>query len=119
MSQSCHHVIGLGFYLQDKILRGDSEIPESLSCTSKPIEWNKPRGSKIAPESVLQTIFQKPTNINRKKRPVCPNLFSPKTAFAGKEVSGETKIKILKSKLKKINENIPFSYILNLDNRGK
>ncbi|CAG9770076.1 unnamed protein product [Ceutorhynchus assimilis] len=71
-SESCNHVVGLAHYLDDLIRRGCTVIPddEEMSCTSLPMQWNKPRGAKILPEKVCTSVFASPINTERKKEPV-------------------------------------------------
>ena len=49
---------------------GLKEVPIQPSCTSMPQSWDKPRGTKIAPEPVCTMVISKPGNTNRKKRPL-------------------------------------------------
>ena len=48
---------------------GLEEAPATISATSLPQQWSKPRGSKIENEPVSHVIFTKPKE-SRKKRPL-------------------------------------------------
>ena len=44
-------------------------MPEQLSCTSLPQQWNKPRGSKIEPVPIKDVVVARPVE-KRKRKPV-------------------------------------------------
>lgn len=67
---SCSHVVAVLMALEQLKLKGYKEVPDMLACTSLPQLWDKPRGEKITPEPVSQMIICRPTNVNRKRRPV-------------------------------------------------
>jgi hypothetical protein len=51
-------------------MAGYKQVPAMLSCTSLPQQWDKPRGERIEPEPVSTMIIAKPSNTDRKRKPV-------------------------------------------------
>jgi len=56
---TCSHVLGLSYTLIHYQHQGLNEVPASLSITSLPQQWHKPRGAKIEPRSVVNMILAK------------------------------------------------------------
>ncbi|XP_030760917.1 uncharacterized protein LOC115886027 [Sitophilus oryzae] len=118
LSQSCHHLLGLAFYLQDIILRGEYNIPEHIASTSQAMLWNKPRGTKVIPEDTRYLTFQKPTNLLRRKAPVVSKIAIPSTSVMSNEQADDspTKLQKLKESLQKIDKGIPLSFLISTEN---
>jgi len=55
----CNHVFALLLQLNDFSCSGLSEIPVSLTCTSKPKQWHIPRSNSISPSPVMGTHYAK------------------------------------------------------------
>ncbi|CAG9772352.1 unnamed protein product [Ceutorhynchus assimilis] len=114
-SESCNHVVGLAYFLQHLILNGFKEVPESASCTSIPMEWNKPRGNKITAEKIPESVFIDPNNIKRTKKPVICQIKNPIRNDELKKIN-QASITNLKTVLKEINPSIPFASTLCTEN---
>ncbi|XP_031552625.1 uncharacterized protein LOC116289835 [Actinia tenebrosa] len=71
MSGTCSHILALVFTLIHYQQKGLKEVPTSLSCTSLPQQWHRPRGTKIKPRPVVNMILAKAKRYaTGKKRPV-------------------------------------------------
>ncbi|CAG9769732.1 unnamed protein product [Ceutorhynchus assimilis] len=114
-SESCNHVVGLAYFLQHLILNGFKEVPESASCTSIPMEWNKPRGNKITAEKIPESVFIDPNNIKRTKKTVICQIKNPIRNDELKKIN-QASITNLKTVLKEINPSIPFASTLCTEN---
>ncbi|CAG9763736.1 unnamed protein product [Ceutorhynchus assimilis] len=110
-SQSCNHLVGLAYYLQHLILNGLKQVPETASCTSIPMEWNKPRGTKILPEQIPNSVFIDSTNIERKKAPVVCRIKSPIRNSKLEKIT-QSSVAQLKTALNSINPSMPFASAL-------
>ncbi|CAG9773418.1 unnamed protein product [Ceutorhynchus assimilis] len=110
-SQSCNHLVGLAYYLQHLILNGLKQVPGTASCTSIPMEWNKPRGTKILPEQIPNSVFIDSTNIERKKAPVVCRIKSPIRNSKLEKIT-QSSVARLKTTLNSINPSIPFASTL-------
>ncbi|KAL4222770.1 hypothetical protein ACF0H5_018810 [Mactra antiquata] len=69
LTGQCSHVLGLIKSLQGFKLHEYKEIPNQLSCTSIPQQWNVPRGKKIAATPINHIVVAKPS-LTRKRKPV-------------------------------------------------
>ncbi|WAR21539.1 KCTD5-like protein [Mya arenaria] len=87
---TCSHVLAVILALEQMKVQGYKEIPSMLTCTSLPQQWDKPCGEKITAEPVSQMVMSRPTNVNRKLRPVMAqynilklynNMYKNKIAF--------------------------------------
>ncbi|WAR24860.1 hypothetical protein MAR_038529 [Mya arenaria] len=75
-------------------VQGYKEIPSMLTCTSLPQQWDKPRGEKNNTEPVSQMVMSRPTNVNRKRRPVMAQYVDNRKITAEKDdISALKKLK--------------------------
>ncbi|XP_077990351.1 uncharacterized protein LOC144444704 isoform X2 [Glandiceps talaboti] len=79
---SCAHILALVMSIQEWLLLGLRDIPEQISSTGRPQQWDKPRGSKITPEPASQMVICKPGKINRKRKPVMAEFVDTRTDAA-------------------------------------
>lgn len=100
--------MGLAYYVQDLILKGYVEVPDDVSSTSKPMQWNKPRGRKIVPQIVAEAVFSNPLNCKRKKDPIKSTLTNPVRTKGNLT----TQIRILKDKVSQIHAHMGASYLM-------
>ncbi|XP_022312022.2 uncharacterized protein LOC111117245 [Crassostrea virginica] len=70
VSGQCAHILAVILTIEQWKIAGLMEIPSHPSSTSLPQQWDKPRGPKICSEPVSQMIICRPTNLNRKRKPV-------------------------------------------------
>lgn len=70
MSGQCAHILAVLNSLEQWKISAYNEIPAEPSSTSLPKQWEKPRGEKIKAEPVSKMIISRPTNLNRKRKPV-------------------------------------------------
>lgn len=58
--------------LTDWLSEGLTDIPCQPACTSKPQQWDKPRGYKIFPRPVSAIVVAKSNSTSRKRQPITP-----------------------------------------------
>ena len=70
----CSHCIALIYTLADYCKLGLNKVPVSRSCTSKPQEWNRPKGKAIPAVPVMDITCQTP-KLGRDGRGLMCNLY--------------------------------------------
>lgn len=69
LSGHCSHILGLIETFQGFKLHNLTHVPDQLSSTSLPQQWDKPRGTKIKPAPVKDVVVSRPLE-NRKRKPI-------------------------------------------------
>lgn len=102
VSGQCAHVLAVVKALEQWKISGYKEIPAEPSSTSLPQQWDKPRGEKIKAQPVSKMIISRPTNLNRKRKPVIASYID--TRKMDINIDDIEKLKILKQS--------PISYLV-------
>ena len=94
-SSYCNHIMALLFEIADYSLKGLTEVPQEVSCTSQARKWGIPGESDSFKEPIMSKVVCKDIN----KKGVNPTLYDPRNKFDNIDFS--CKLETLETSLRK------------------
>ena len=103
-SSYCNHIKALLFEIADYYLKGLTEVPQEVFCTSQARKWRIPGESESFKEPIMSKVVCKDIN----KKGVNPTLYDPINKFDNIDFS--CKLETLETLLRKQDTRIAFSH---------